>query len=188
MKQKIEPNNKQLVRKKPLLSIFFVFLLPLILAKIMLNQGISGKIITKGGELIRPITGYQQLNLTNPKPESWQLVYVTLDSCELPCKNSLYNIQQVWQALGAEMPRVKLIVKGKSHAAFSSKDIQWKLFHVEEKENISWVDFAGEVLIVDPQGNFVMRYLFDDNKQQSLAEAGNMLKDIKRLLKLSRIG
>ncbi len=188
MTQKIKSGNKKRVKNLQLLSIALIFLLPVLLAKLMLIQGSRGETMTQGGELISPITGYKQLNLANSSPEHWQLVYVTKNQCEQPCHNSLYNIQQVWRALGVEMPRVKLIIKGQTNVIYSSAELDWRLFQVEEKDKTMWSSYAGQVLIVDPLGNFVMKYLFDHNKQQSLVEAGHMLQDIKRLLKLSRIG
>ncbi len=188
MTVRIELDDKQRIKNIQLFSIGLIFLLPILLAKMMLNQGVSGQTTTSGGELITPITGYQQLNLDNPSPNNWQFVYVTSKNCDQPCKNSLYNIHQIWRALGAEMPRVKLILKGLTNEIYSSTAVDWRLFQIEEVNNDYWLNFAGQVLIVDPLGNFVMRYEFENNKKQSLTQARNMLKDAKRLLKLSRIG
>jgi len=58
---------------------------------------------------------------------------------------------------------------------------QLQVLNLESPEMKAQLLHAGDVLLVDPNGNIMMRY--DDQ-----ATSKGMLKDVKKLLKLSNIG
>ncbi len=98
--------------------------------------------------------------------------------------SDLYNTRQVRLALGKDMDRVQrilLLVGG--HAATPPGG--WKSAHpdlaVANRPPIEALSRPGDILLVDPLGNMMMRYADDYS-------AKGMLKDLKRLLKLSEIG
>jgi hypothetical protein len=119
----------------------------------------------------------------------WSLVYVGRSGCGEPCREALYNGRQMRLALGRLMDRVQrvyLYVGEPPDAGF---------LHDEHPDLV--VASAGgpegapllEALsaqaegywLVDPLGNAMMRYPPDEPPR-------GMMEDIKRLLRLSRIG
>ncbi|RMD70880.1 MAG: hypothetical protein D6819_03175 [Gammaproteobacteria bacterium] len=114
----------------------------------------------------------------------WILVYIGPPQCPEPCQRDLYKMRQVRLALGEDMRRVKrlFLVRGEGPvpvlaqhpgliAAKASPDI---LQAFPEPG-------SHRIYLIDPLGNLFMYYPPDTDPK-------GMLKDLKRLLKLSRIG
>lgn len=119
----------------------------------------------------------------------WSLVYIGREGCAEHCREALYNGRQMRLALGRLMDRVQrvyLYVGEPPEAGFIAG----------EHPDLLVADATGpeaapllEALtgqaegywLVDPLGNAMMRYPADQAPR-------GMLEDIKRLLRLSRIG
>lgn len=119
----------------------------------------------------------------------WSLVYLGREGCGEACRDALYNGRQMRLALGRLMDRVErvyLYVGEPPEAGFIAA----------EHPDMLVVDAAGPEAaallaaltgrpegywLVDPLGNAMMRYPVDQAPR-------GMLEDIKRLLRLSRIG
>jgi len=128
----------------------------------------------------------------------WTLLYIDDAGCDETCRNNLYKIRQVRLAQNENMKRVQtlfLLHAGNlpdelgDFLAQEHKDMAVALlsaanaaviapqFQIDEAPVMG----AQRVYIVDPLGNLMMYYLPD-------ADARDMLKDLQKLLKYSKIG
>jgi cytochrome oxidase Cu insertion factor (SCO1/SenC/PrrC family) len=123
----------------------------------------------------------------------WTMVYIGSSACPAACRDDLYKMRQVRMALGEDSRRVKrlFILTDQDHieslrtalaehsglqvAAASPKVLP----EVLQEFASNGTDHA--VYLVDPLGNLMMRYA------QGYDPKG-MLKDLQRLLDVSRIG
>ncbi len=125
----------------------------------------------------------------------WLLVSIGSSYCNKECLDNLYKLRQIKKAVGQEHKRI--------HKVFFLKDtgnlVEFKkllrdyrgmdVFLPEGKDYFKFLSGfhyqGGEVkdgvFIVDPLGNYMMMY-------PPGADAMKMLRDIERLLKVSRIG
>jgi cytochrome oxidase Cu insertion factor (SCO1/SenC/PrrC family) len=119
----------------------------------------------------------------------WSLVYLARAECDDACRAALYNGRQMRLALGRLMDRVQRVY-------LYVGDPLGQAFLADEHPDLLVASAAGpegrallEALtgqpegywLVDPLGNAMMRYPPDEPPR-------GMLEDIKRLLRLSRIG
>jgi len=175
----IDPAVRRRSRIK-LVSIFAIFAVPLILASIYLHLvrssgGSMGD--TSRGELIQPAVPLTQFSL-QATDESfdldavrglWTMLYVPVGPCLDACKQNLYHMRQVRLALNHRMNRVQRAVVMESPEQIS----------VKAQEGMDVLEDA--IYLIDPFGNLMLRFAPD-------LKPNAMLKDIKHLLKVSRIG
>lgn len=119
----------------------------------------------------------------------WSLVYLARVECDDACRAALYNSRQMRLALGRladRVQRVYLYVGEPPEQAFLADEHPDLLVaSVAGPEGRALLDaLTGQpegYWLVDPLGNAMMRYPADEPPR-------GMLEDIKRLLRLSRIG
>ena len=175
--------------KKTLILMVTVFVLPVVLAKLALDHGWFEQAATNKGQLLQPtINVSSMVQDSNPK---WRLVYVLPTDCDQACKNALFSINQVWLALGRESSRAEPMVFVTANSDTTSFD--WAKDYpnvvvkpLSEKPDTPLLD--SKVYIVDTLNNAVLLYQMDDDKDVAVMESRNILADMKKLLKLSRIG
>jgi hypothetical protein len=125
----------------------------------------------------------------------WALIYIGGPVCGEDCRQSLYEMRQVHIALGRDAERaqrVYVIVGAASpddpaylaeqHPDLSivqvAADDPWLAhFRLDGRP----VAEAGRIYVVDPLGNLMMRY-------EASAVGRDLLDDLKRLFRVSRIG
>jgi len=152
------------------------------------------------GELITPVIDIETLELTdildNPIPRkeltsSWRMFYITADTCPEQCEQSLYNMRQINIALGKNQSRVDHVVL---HSAIAQPGfinlLEQQHPHVlraripAQKLQLLQLQNPAQnsaIYLMDPHGNIMMR--FADGLDPKL-----ILKEINKLLKISRIG
>jgi len=126
----------------------------------------------------------------------WSMVYMPIGDCTEVCQLNLYHMRQVRLALNNRMQRVQRVTLVDSPQQFSDELLAQHLglrvlsgsleaveglrgqIRMAEKDMTSLLD---GIYIVDPLGNVMMRFPPD-------LDPGKMLKDLKHLLKVSRIG
>jgi len=94
--------------KKTLIIMVAVFVLPVVLAKLALDNDWFTKGATNKGQLLAPTIDMSAL-LENAEPK-WRLLYVMPSKCDAVCENALFSINQVWLALGKESDRAQAVV------------------------------------------------------------------------------
>jgi cytochrome oxidase Cu insertion factor (SCO1/SenC/PrrC family) len=178
-----------------MLLIASVFFGPLAVAAWMYYSGAflpEGR--TNHGTLMAPL-----VNVVEKLPASevakqadgyWALIYVNNDECAEACRQALYTLRQSQKMLGKEMARLRRVfLHGVSspdtvfladeHAGLiAARDDSLSAIIINEKPATL---AAGGYFLMDPLGNLVMYFQPDINPSE-------MVADIKRLLKLSRIG
>jgi cytochrome oxidase Cu insertion factor (SCO1/SenC/PrrC family) len=199
-----QPNRSRL----PVILLAAIFVLPVVLAVLVFNiEDFRPRGMTNHGELVIParplhVVGFKRpdgsdFNIEDLK-KYWTLVYIGDSKCDEACQEKIYIMRQVRWSQGDEMNRVNrlfivvdegglpnlkaLIDKypGMSVATGNQKHMQAFVDQFELKGKPAAVG-AGRLYIVDPLGNLMMSYPAD-------AEPKGILKDLKKLLKVSQIG
>ncbi len=170
-----------------LIGLVLVFALPAILAKTILSNHWYQSGVTNYGSLVEPIVTFDSLNIDNPLyQKSWQMGLVLPNECLSRCVEKLHLLRQTHIALGKNKERILPVVyvtKGLPvlptiMEAFTVVPVsEGFLSHVSE----------GDYLVVDPLGQLVMSY---PNEQEVtlVAQSKGLLSDLRKLLKLSRVG
>jgi len=186
------PDTKNSGSRKALILLVVVFVLPVILAKVALDNDFFNRGATNRGELIQPTINAQPLFAELPK--KWRVVYVVPSTCDKACQNAIYSIQQVDLALGKESDRANatLIITPESDSIdkWVAKDERTELLKMNE-ENVNKVfDSNGMngIFLVDTMNHAMLRYTPHADQQQAIMQSRDVLSDLKKLLKLSRIG
>ncbi len=192
--------------KKRLLIVFALFLLPLAVAAIwytLLPTNYRPGSTTNNGNLIQPIypiKAFQQLtkdgeNFSGKDLEKkWTLVHLINGTCDEACSKWLYHTRQIRIALAEDMERVNRLSVVDSDAAVTNNTKMWSSHPdmqviIDSKgglrEQIQMT--AGQpypvnsVFLIDPLGNLMMQFPPDLDPKK-------LMKDLEKLLKLSRIG
>lgn len=187
---------KRRTGRRQLFLIAAVFLGPLAVAAWLYFQGSTlqptGR--TNHGALLEPIVN---LNTALPdaathahNEQTWLLLYANTAGCGEPCRDALYQSRQSRLMLGREMDRVqRIFLRGESapDTVFMAEQHQ-DLIALEDRSldnlltNKRPADLPpGGFFLIDPLGNLVMYF-------PPGLDPSDMVDDIKRLLKLSRIG
>ena len=149
---------------------------------------------TNHGALLEPIINVAEevpgSTVTTTGDGYWVLIYSDDGECAQRCKNALYTIRQSQKMLGKEMERLlRVFLHGESspdtvfladeHAGLVAMrdDRVSTLLNNKKPAELS----AGGYFLMDPLGNLVMYF-------EPKIHPSDMVGDIKRLLKLSRIG
>jgi SCO1/SenC len=125
----------------------------------------------------------------------WIMFSVGSSDCKASCQDNLYKIRQIKTALAAEHKRVKkafFLTDVKAIDSFNELLKDYRNMHViipsgsNYKDYLSPLSVDGKaiedgIFIIDPLGNYMMSFPKD-------AEAKEILKDMERLLKVSKIG
>ena len=188
-------NDRQRTRGRlQFLLIAALFFGPLLVAAWLYYSGdaLQPDARTNHGALLEPI-----VNLEDVAPgsaihssRSWRLVYAEGGDCGEACRKALYTLRQSRLMLGKEMDRLERVflhgeerpdnlLGAEEHQGLVALHDTALLAVLEEKQPESLP--AGGYYLIDPHGNLVL-YFSPDIKPR------DMVDDIKRLLKLSRIG
>lgn len=177
------------------------FLLPAIIAYGYFFLG-DRPSIASNGELIDPVHDIEVFGLSNQQGSplerealtpKWRMYYFVNSTCDENCQNNLFNMRQINVALGKNKSRVEHVVVHLNEPA----DELVKLLdtdYVDTKRIYSntgnstldkglrqEVSSGRYIYLMDPLGNVMMRFPQELNPKL-------ILKDINKLLKISRIG
>lgn len=123
----------------------------------------------------------------------WTLLYIGDTTCDLYCEANLFKMRQVRLTLGRDSERVQRKYLG-LHTHKNTQAIN-ELFSKYHRMQAAWFDKSvvdkalpqfqtlpiHQIYVIDPLGNLMMWYPKD-------ATSKGMKKDLKRLLKVSKIG
>ncbi len=202
----IDPAKRRASRIK-LLTILAVFAIPLILATIYLQiVRMSGGQVgdTSRGQLIQPAVPMTEFSLQTAEGELeleslygiWTMLYMPEGDCLDDCQRNLYNMRQVRLALNHRMDRVQRLVLAESgeqledallaeHPGLivaTGDPAAQAVFRDQVRAAESAMEpLQDAIYLLDPFGNIMLRFPAD-------LPPKSLLKDIKHLLKVSRIG
>jgi len=128
----------------------------------------------------------------------WTLLYIGDADCDDVCSGNLYKMRQVRIAQNENMRRVQTLymvlgdelpdaVDAMLASEYSNMDVAFVPANLAEQFSAEFLidgvsmDAAERIYFIDPFGNLMMHYPVDANP-------GGMLKDLKKLLKYSKIG
>lgn len=179
-----------------LLTIAAAFLGPLLLAVwLYVGDGaLQPQSRANNGALLEPVINLQEVLPESPLHAQhdgrWLLLFSVPGECDDKCIDGLHAIRQLRLMLGQEMDRVaRIFLRGDSPVDTVFLADQHKgLITLQDMTLSELLDekkpddlTAGGYYLIDPQGNLVMYF------KPGLAPR-EVVDDIKRLLKLSRIG
>ena len=179
------------MQKKPLYIMLVLFIAPIALAKLVLIKGWYQGGETNAGQLISP-----PLLLDNTA-NAWLLLYNPPASCEHQCLQSLWQIQQTHTLLASEGERVQTYLTSTINKPADMNQVQLfgeRQLDINQIHNPAILTTDIQALapntlyLVDPLGNAFMRYQFPADYQTAITVSAGLLKDLKRLLKISKIG
>jgi hypothetical protein len=183
------------------IALTLLFLGPLLLALVLYYGSDDWRPAgaTNHGVLIQPPRLLPQLPAATAAGETgttdlrgrWTLVYVDAGSCDARCAQALYRSRQAREAMGKNMARVERLYLHRGPAPgpdlpgasdslrvmAADADGGRQLLEALPTELLT----GDDLLLVDPLGNLMMRFPLE-------SEPSGMLSDLKKLLKLSRIG
>lgn len=200
--------------RKALLLTLTIFVLPVIVAYVLLKTGwytVAGT--SNRGQLINPPLSFDALPLSSstgaPIPAAqlrskWWIVFVVPAQCEAACKNSLYQMRQTHQALGPDFERVgELIISTQASDAQTAQWLQQE-FPAALRAQVQAETFdallspalpaltsasnSGHLYLVDTMGALFMHYPGYADERESILKGRDLLKDLQRVLKVSKIG
>ncbi len=200
MSDPVKSNNK-----KSLILVAVAFILPVILAKIALDTDFFNRGVTNKGELLDPVLDLTPvLAETEPK---WRMVYVLPAECDLRCENTLFAMQQVHLSLGKHVERVvPVVISTESSPKLVLNRTFWQnvytrfgahegphtiqMLNAKQKivnDMFKNVELNG-IFVVDTLNNGMLKHPTFVDESKAVEGSRALLSDIKKLLKLSRIG
>jgi len=191
-----------------MVGLFAVFFGPLFFAMWLFyvpNSWMSSK-TQNHGTLIEPAQPLEKFELASVDGDAWSheqfsgkwtLLYIGDETCDLYCEAGLFKMRQVRLTLGRDSERVQRKYLGLTKGLNKQQDRQEieKIFSKYHRMKVAWFDKqvvdkslpqfkefpVHQIYIIDPLGNLMMWYSKD-------ATSKGMKKDLKRLLKVSKIG
>ncbi len=168
--------------------LLLAFALPVLFAYTTLQLGWYQGGATNRGELLNDLS-YPDLDLTNPAPQRWQVAMLLPPRCESACQGQLTLLRQAHLALGREQDRVQpiLFVTPSSDPEMRARLFAASFLQVEINPPARQALGEYALVVIDPLGQWVMGYA-SAHPEQPLALGQDLLADLRKLLKLSRIG
>ena len=174
-------------------GVLAAFVIPVLVAKVALDNNWFNRGTTNKGELIQPVVDFSAA--LQKQPPKWRLVYRVPARCDSQCKNAIYSIQQVWLALGRETDRAQatLIVTEDSDRSAINQLEQRGPLNIVNAQSVSQdkrLNKFGDntVYLVDTLNQAMLRYEVSADRETAILNSRDMLADVKKLMKLSRIG
>jgi len=177
--------------RRSMIMVLGAFILPIVLAKLALTQNWLDYGVTNKGTLVENELTLEKLGLEQSSlQKSWLMIYSLPEQCDAHCEQTLLSVNNSYIALGREMPRVKRV-------ALSRNPLSQQ--QTEKLTANSWTIIAtpnlvknilplSQVLVVDPLGNVILSHKPPKNDDGQAMFGKEILADMKKLLKYSRVG
>jgi hypothetical protein len=187
--------NIKKAKNKRLMFIFVaVFVLPVLLAKLALDNSWFNQAATNKGQLISPPLDVSSIDTSQPEPK-WKLIYVLPETCNQACENALYSIIQVRSALGKHSDRAEVLVithensDNEQHAILKqNQNVRLLTTDLNSVKQIFKDNIREGIFIADTLNNVILRYSLQVDSKISILDSRDILSDMRKVLKLSRIG
>ena len=197
------PNKKN---KIIIAAIIIVFTGPLIISWFIFNHTdfLEARGTSNYGQIITPPILLEDFSLVDPTNlerkntlyGKWSMIFVA-ESCDEICMENVYRMRQIHMGIGKHSLRVqkvlfltnqhpgelsKLFIKYAGQQVINTDSVDLDaLLDKFRSEKVINPTKAGHIYISDPLGNLMMSYPSDINPK-------GILKDLKKLLRASRIG
>ncbi len=177
--------------RRNLLLLLGVFIVPVILAKLALDQHWFNYGVTNQGHLAEQNINLSDIGLADEKfQQQWLILYPVAVDCQQFCQQLSLAVNNTYTLLGKELPRVTPVALLPEELSELPKQSlrHHKWLSVALPELAKPYFSNGQLVIVDPLGNLVMSYDLPQSEQAFNAYSKAILADMKKLLKYSRIG
>lgn len=183
--------NIQKKNRRGFMLMIAIFVLPIILAKLALDGEWLATGVTNKGTLLSDELTLEKLGINNlDLAEQWLIIYNLPSNCAVGCQKTLEAVHNTYVALGKDMPRVTPVALYQSELSSAQyqqvSKSQWHLLATtaKAKEQIE----GAQVLIVDPLGNVFMSHAVPSEIEKLPQFGKQILADMKKLLKYSKVG
>jgi len=200
----MNPNSDPASQKKykrTLITLAALFMLPIIIAYVGWWQGWFNQLSkTNHGKLLNPVITFEQAKFMDSKglvplksfKNLWWIIYISADKdCQLSCQANAYLINQVRTAQAKETDRVdRLMVHVGNGFSEASKSYVREHFEVHFFTKLSQQSLLSKnkIYLMDPHGNIMLEYDAVKDEKEAVKKGGDLVKDLKKLLKISQIG
>lgn len=187
----IDTSKVQNKNRRSLLLLLIVFVLPILLAKLALDNQWLNLGVTNQGKLLTQTLTLDDLGIDdNELSKQWLIIYRLPDTCPAKCLQSIETVHNSYVLLGKDMPRVTpVLLKQNIFSAEQQKQLtksQWKILPLTPQIN-QFLNKA-EVLISDPLGNIILSHQVPQQTNQQASFGKAIIADMKKLLKYSKVG
>ncbi len=193
--------NKPLARRNRWLLLGFLatFIVPIIVGQLAYDGSWFRGGQTNKGELINPPLasssfGWQSKNTHAPALDArWWVVYALPERCNAVCQQSLQALPRMHESIGRERERMGILLVA---AEVQQALPEWLPESLSRANFVQWVvpTVSGSALtqgqwyIMDPMGWMMLRYAIPSEEAPAILRAQDLLDDLLKLLKASRIG
>lgn len=187
----VQPSPKKMKSKTTFLLMLAAFALPVILAKLALSFNWLNYGVTNKGTLIEQPVTLNQLNIDSTNfANKWLLLYHPTQQCNSTCQNSMKALYNTYLALGKDKPRVLPVALLNNQLTNKYSDLKQKSdWHITTATPLSESTFPQpQLLIVDPLGNIILSHQLPTEENQQTLFGKQVLADMKKLLKYSKVG
>lgn len=168
-----------------LFGVVAVFVCPILLAKLVLNQQWGVKPTLNQGHFFKQELNLLQFKETFALKKGWQIAYVIPTICQSACQHQIKLLKNAWMALGREQRRVHLVLLAQTTKPIVSDPV----FSTLTISPQTYSELAPyQLMILDPLGNFVLHYKQEDSVEAQLKINRSLMFDLHRLLKYSKVG
>ena len=191
-----------------IIAFLALFTLPVIIAWAAYFSGWFDSVnTTNKGEWVVPILSFEDYSpvYSDGTPvvlepgETWKLIMPAklaacqMDDTDTGCLINLYLIGQTHMALGKNNERVERILYNGTdkYTEEELKTLKERFLDIKVVNNASGSAKSlpdDYIYIIDPVGNIILRYPFVEKQEDVFLRGKDILKDLKKLLKLSRLG
>ena len=172
-----------------LIGLILIFALPAIIAKTVLDQHWYTAGVTNSGELVEPRVTLQDFGITLPvAEEGWLVGYIAPTDCESLCEQQLHYLNQSYLALGKNKERVTAVVFVAEGVSLKGTINKPDLEFLAGGDQLRGEFAPASIVIIDPLGQLVMEYKSVSEPSQLVSQSKGMIHDLRKLLKLSRVG
>lgn len=183
-----------------------MFTLPIIVAwSAYFNGWFTDINTTNKGQWVNPVVDLNALEpvttdnqpLTLEQGGKWRLIMpmhstdCVDDETDKACLLNLFLMGQAHKALGREVERIERVLYVGEQAISDSevKRLTERFVDLQIVKGQSKQVFEpGYIFLSDPLGNIILKYPFVDTQEDAFIKGRDIVKDLKKLLKLSRIG
>lgn len=179
--------------RQTMILLAMTFVIPIVLAKLALEGDWFNRAATNKGVLLDPVLDFAAV-YPDRKP-IWYISYITSEPCDEQCELALFSLNQIAVALRRERARVNtavLVNSPEDLAAVASNEYAGGLNVLSvaavELSSLFTEPSVEGLYVVDALGNIILRYPLQSTKDQAILRSRDILGDMRKLLKLSRIG
>ncbi|STO41875.1 hypothetical protein [Grimontia hollisae] len=172
--------------KKALILVAVIFVLPVLAAKLVLEMGWYTKGVTNNGELLVEEIKADWL----AHDGQWRLVYALPESCSSQCESALFQLNQIPVAVGRERERVaSILLTPEASPVKEGTNVTRQKMDAAMLKTLSSLPFPGQAIyLVDPLNYLILAYPVPEEKAAQVAQSKGLLSDLRKLMKLSKVG